>query len=38
MNRLKTLLTNPWLWGAFTLCILLPCLTPWVYPGVRPRR
>ncbi len=33
MNRLKTLLANPWLWGAFALCILLPCLTPWVYPG-----
>ena len=23
MNRLKTLLANPWLWGAFALCILL---------------
>ncbi len=33
MNKLRTVIANPWLWGAIALIVFLPGLTPWVYPG-----
>ena len=33
MNKLRTVIASPWLWGVIALIGFLIGMTPWVYPG-----